>query len=302
MSSIKETRGGSMAFDAFISYSSFDKVTADTVCNRLESAGIRCWIAPRDIAPGATWTASIVRAITQCRVMVLVFSSNANGSDQVHREVDLAFSKNIPVLPFRIENAAWGDELAYHLNRVHWLDAVTPPLEKHLQGLAESVKALLTHDKVRQGEKESDVRPALEANERGVVALRDDRDLDRAIAEFDEAIRLDPKCAAAFSNRATAYSLKGEHRRAIQDFDEAIRLDPTHPTHFKNRASAYADLKQYKQAIEDLDEAIRLKPTAFLALTFLQRAQAKRAIGDNLGAEADFKQAEIVDPVLGKRR
>jgi hypothetical protein len=132
-----------MSFDVFISYSTKDAIVAKATCAALEAAKIRCWIAPRDITPGSMWGASIVRAINQCRLMVLVFSSNANGSAQVHREVDQAFSKGKAVLPLRIEDVKPTDELAYYLNTVHWLDALTPPLERGLEQLVTTIRALL---------------------------------------------------------------------------------------------------------------------------------------------------------------
>lgn len=93
-----------MAFDAFISYPHQDKAVADAACAKLEAHGIRCWIAPRDIAPSAEWAASIVEAIERCKLMVLIFSSYANQSRQVYREVQQAFDVEKPVIPFRIEN------------------------------------------------------------------------------------------------------------------------------------------------------------------------------------------------------
>lgn len=51
----------------------------------LESRGIRCWIAPRDIIPGEDWGAAIIDAIKDARAMVLVFSSHSNESDQIKR-------------------------------------------------------------------------------------------------------------------------------------------------------------------------------------------------------------------------
>lgn len=67
-----------MAHDVFISYSFEDKATADAICATLENNNIRCWIAPRDIIPGTDWGASIIDAINESNVMVLVFSQNAN--------------------------------------------------------------------------------------------------------------------------------------------------------------------------------------------------------------------------------
>lgn len=89
--------------DVFISYSSVEKGTADEVCSHLESQGIRCWIAPRDVSPGDEYGEAIVDAITACRLMVLIFSSHANESPQVRREVERALSKgkNNPPLSHR---------------------------------------------------------------------------------------------------------------------------------------------------------------------------------------------------------
>jgi hypothetical protein len=132
-----------MPFDVFISHSQQDKVAADAACSALEAAGIRCWIAPRDVAAGAQWPAAIIDAIDHCRAMVLIFSSGANQSRQVYREVQRAFDKEVPVVPFRIENVTPEHSLAYYVETVHWLDAVTPPFENHLKELAVSIAALL---------------------------------------------------------------------------------------------------------------------------------------------------------------
>jgi hypothetical protein len=135
---------GLMNFDAFISYANQDKAAADAACAKLEADGIRCWIAPRDVPPGAQWAAAIVDAIDHCRAMVLIFSSSANRSQQIHREVQRAFEREVPVVPFRIENVVPEQALAYYMGPVHWLDALTPPLEQHLQKLVASLKPFAT--------------------------------------------------------------------------------------------------------------------------------------------------------------
>src|SRR5262249_15940800 len=72
--------------DVFISYSSRDTPTAERVCAALEESGqLRCWMAPRDIPPGANWSASIIEGIEASRVMVLIFSRHSNTSPQVLR-------------------------------------------------------------------------------------------------------------------------------------------------------------------------------------------------------------------------
>src|SRR5665647_2576040 len=71
------------------------------------------------------------------------------------------------------------------------------------------------------------------------AAYHDKGDLDRAIADYNEAIRLDPKHAKAFFGRGIAFSDKGDNDRAIADFNEAIRLDPKSAMAFDHRGSAY---------------------------------------------------------------
>jgi Tfp pilus assembly protein PilF len=129
--------------DVFISYSSKDKAIADATCAHLESKGIRCWIAPRDVLPGSNYPRSIVEAIDGSRVMVLVFSSNSNTSQHVVRELTHAVSKGVIILPFRIEDVQPSQDMEYLIGLPHWLDAITPPLERHLTYLADTVKTLL---------------------------------------------------------------------------------------------------------------------------------------------------------------
>jgi TPR repeat protein len=132
-----------MAHDVFISYSSKDKTTGDAVCAMLESEGIRCWIAPRDVTPSMEWSECIIDAIQECRIMVLVFTTSSNESPQIHREIERAVNHGVAVLPFRTEDILPDKALEYFIGDVHWLDALTVPLEAHLKNLAETVKMLL---------------------------------------------------------------------------------------------------------------------------------------------------------------
>jgi hypothetical protein len=134
----------SVAHDAFISYSSHDKTVADAACALLETRGIRCWIAPRDVTPGMDWGSEIIDAINGARVMVLVYSSSANESGQIRREVERGVHKGIPIVPFRIEDVPMSKSLEYFISAQHWLDALTPPLEQHLDYLARTVALLLS--------------------------------------------------------------------------------------------------------------------------------------------------------------
>jgi ABC-type amino acid transport substrate-binding protein len=131
-----------MPYDAFISYCSEDKKIADAVCGTLEANKIRCWIAPRDVGPGRTWSSAIVDAIGESAVMVVIFSKHSNGSPQVMREIERAVNKGVAIIPFRVENVVPSKDLEYFISSCHWLDAMNPPLEKHIGELAEAIMAL----------------------------------------------------------------------------------------------------------------------------------------------------------------
>jgi TIR domain len=145
-----------MAHDVFVSYSSKDKPVADATCAVLEGRGIRCWMAPRDIVPGADWGESIIDAIQGSRAFVLVFSKNANESVQIKREVERAVNKGMPVIPFRIENVMPVKSLEYFLSTPHWLDAFSPPLERHINYLADVIQSVLDGKPAPQPKKEEE--------------------------------------------------------------------------------------------------------------------------------------------------
>jgi hypothetical protein len=130
-------------YDVFLSYSSQDQAMADAACGVLETRGLRCWMAPRNILAGKEWSAAIIEGIEQSRSFVLVFSANANQSRQVLREVERAVAKGIPILPLRVQDLKPSKGLEYFISSQHWQDALTPPLESHLERLAETVKRLL---------------------------------------------------------------------------------------------------------------------------------------------------------------
>ena len=132
-----------MAHDVFLSYSSKDKRFADAVCATLEAHDIPCWIAPRDILPGMDYGGAIIDGIEQSRVMVLVFSSSANVSPQIKREVERAANKDLPIVLLRIEDQQPGHNLEFFLSAQHWFDAITPPFEQHLNHILEVVSLLL---------------------------------------------------------------------------------------------------------------------------------------------------------------
>src|ERR1700693_5591328 len=104
------------ARDVFVSYASQDVAVANSVVEHLERQGIKCWIAPRDVKPGAQYADAIVRAINEAKTLVLVLSQSAVGSSHVGREVERAASKHKQVIALKIDTAPLTPALEYFLS------------------------------------------------------------------------------------------------------------------------------------------------------------------------------------------
>ena len=129
--------------DVFISYSSEDKSTADAICVALEGDSLTCWIAPRDVLPGFNYAEAIIDGINSSRLLLVVLSSASNASPQVLREVERAVSKEMSIIPFRIDKVVPSKSMEFFLSAPHWLDALTKPLDPHLERLSAVVSAAL---------------------------------------------------------------------------------------------------------------------------------------------------------------
>jgi len=130
--------------EVFISYSSKDKVISNALCSRLERNDIRCWIAPRDVQPGFEYSQEIVDAVSNSQIVVLVFSSDSNSSSQVKREIERAVSKEKIIIPFRVDETTPTGSMEHLLAGIHWLDAITPPIERHITSLVDTIKRILS--------------------------------------------------------------------------------------------------------------------------------------------------------------
>ena len=85
-------------------------------------------------------------------------------------------------------------------------------------------------------------------------------ELDKALADLNEAIRLDPKDAGLFAGRAEIYWQLGEREKALADYQEAIRLDPKNVWGYLGLASLYRDSGDLDKALAAFNEAVRVAP------------------------------------------
>lgn len=308
-------------FDVFISHSHDDKSTADAICATLEAKQVRCWIAPRDIVPGQEWGEAIIEGINACSIMVLVYSSASNGSKQVRREVERAINRGAILIPFRIENVPMSKTMEFFLSSHHWLDALTPPLEAHLEALTTTVRSLLKTKNPNETLLRADAasgpamkpKPAVANPSPSIPAAAPEKsasddanaaseragdkarvqDWQGAIAEMSCAIRFDDGFAKAYNSRAFYHLMQNALSAAIVDSNEAIRLAPGDAGFFEIRALIKKVAGDMKGAITDLDEALRLGPETPNRL--VSRAICKVGF-DMDGAIGDATRAIELDP------
>ncbi len=116
-----------------------------------------------------------------------------------------------------------------------------------------------------------------------------------AIADYDQALRLDPDYALAYFNRGYSKAELNRHVEAIADYDQALRLDPDYALAFHNRGRAKAALHRHAEAIADYDQALRLDPD--YALAYFNRGYSKGELNRHAEALADYDQALRLDPI-----
>jgi TolB-like protein len=125
--------------DVFVSYASQDAAVANSVVANLEQHGLKCWIAPRDVKPGAQYADAIVRAINEAKAVVLVMSGSAVESSHVGKEIERASSKRKPIVAFRIDAAPLNHALEYFLSESQWIDVPALGMPAALTKLAEAL-------------------------------------------------------------------------------------------------------------------------------------------------------------------
>jgi len=126
------------------------------------------------------------------------------------------------------------------------------------------------------------------------TAYYNQKEYDRAIADCNQALQLNPKLAEAFSTRGIAYDQKGEYDRAIADFNQALQLNPKDAGPFNNRGIAYYYKKEYDRAIANYNQALQVNPK--YAEAFYNRGLAYHYKKEYDRAIADFNQSLQLNP------
>ena len=130
-------------------------------------------------------------------------------------------------------------------------------------------------------------------NLRGIV-YDDQGKYDLAIADYNQAIQLDPKYAGAYYNRGIVYDNQGKYDLAIADYNQAIQLNPKYAYAYNNRGNVYYNQGKYDLAIADYNQAIQLNPK--FAKAYNNRGKTYKSQGKYDLAIADYNQAIQLNP------
>ncbi|MHA1991243.1 MAG: toll/interleukin-1 receptor domain-containing protein [Candidatus Hodarchaeales archaeon] len=135
----------------FLSYATEDKKLAFKTVNALEKENIKCWIAPRDVSGGELFVDSIMEAIFQCELLIVLISKYSNISRFVRREVGTAFENDKILMPIRVENIEPAKKLNFYLGDHHWLDIWDKPIDFYLIEIVQEVRNKFSRIKSKAG-------------------------------------------------------------------------------------------------------------------------------------------------------
>ena len=186
-----------MDIDVFISHHTASSLhIVEAISNKLEACGVRCWYAPRDT--NASYASSITQAINSCSVFLLILNKPASESVHVLNEIDfvtkrLTKKEPVNIIPFHVADEDIGPDAQYYLGRLHWIDAMTPPMYQRIDELVNRILPLLNKE-AAQSAKAAPAQPEYRLNSRipqvrDVFAGREDM-LDAISQSFDAGNRV----------------------------------------------------------------------------------------------------------------
>jgi hypothetical protein len=127
----------------FVSHASQDAAVANAVVENIEQHRIKCWIAPRDVTPGAQYGDEIVAAINHAKVLVWVLSEHAVASAHVGRELAHASSMRRRIIVLRTDAAPLTRSFEYSLRESQWIDVAALGVPAALTQLTQAVRQRL---------------------------------------------------------------------------------------------------------------------------------------------------------------
>lgn len=170
----------------FISHSTIDKGLADYLCNAFEERGLSCWIAPRDIVPGAEWAVSITNAIAAADVLFVLYSKNSIKSTQVTKEIGIADRKGKYILPYKIDDTEPEGAFDYYLTGCQWVVVDPATGDYKIDELCENIRRVI---KERENKEAEDIK---EKENIEAEAIKDLENTERSVTKTEAVVKPKP--------------------------------------------------------------------------------------------------------------
>jgi hypothetical protein len=275
-----------MAYSVFISYSHNDGEIAEAICAALEAADVTCWIAPRDITPGKEWAAAIVEATNETSLLVLVLTANSNNSPQVRREVSRVADRGKSIVVFWVEDVKLSTSLEYYIDAHHWLDALKPPLDKHIQTLVTTVKELLAQEAADRARREAEEAAQKKAKQEAEEARR------RAEREAKESQKA--QAAALRAQKEAEEAAKEQERKEAEAAREMAKRELEEARKAQEEArKAKAEAEASRQRAEqEAEEARKAREAALKAKKEAEAAALRQAKHEAKARQRAKREAE----------
>ena len=265
----------------FISYAHTNAAAKDELIKRLavmKRQGLISIWHDNEILGGDKWPEEIfARNLPNSDIVLYLVSADSLASENCRKELAMASDEKIRVIPIILEDCDWkNDQLSDFQAFPEKGKPINEwrPKSKGWQSVVNGIREVTR-------EMRSQAKLAFDRGNIRVLLGQ----IDMAIADYSEAIELNPAYAEAYSNRGAAFFKKGEFDTAIADFDTAIRLDSDYVLAYSNRGAAYNEKKEYDKAIADCTKAIQLNPNYAQAYSnrgnaYVGKAEYDRAITD----------------------
>ena len=293
-----------MNHDAFVSYASTDRVVAYKMVDYLESCGIRCWVAPRDVPGGRNYAEAILSALVESKLFLLIFSESSNGSEHVQREVERALHLSKTIVPVRIKDVLPSGAMDYYLATLHWIDAFAPGGddsdvhgELGREDAARAAAAILgKNDEVRDAIAEIH-RDKKDAEERRVAA-----ELQARLQAEADAKAKTAAAAEAESRRVAEAEAREKAEQEAEQEAERLRIEREQKRQLEieakqERKQAAAEEKKRLKAEQKQQDKERRKLEAELATEARLQAREK-AKADSALAAAEAERIKLANEAL----